>query len=119
MALFVPCSHSDFHLESWIIIRLPSSLAGLLHEGGSSAISYFHYITIIWGFCFPQAVEDKKAEMEGVVEIPQEGSEEDIIAAVVKNVLWQMDADRKTTALKKLQGQMWRQGYKSGELKGQ
>lgn len=65
-----------------------------------------------------QAAEDKKAEMEGAVEIPVEGSEDDVKAAVVKNVLWQMDADRKTTALKKLQGQMWRQGYQKGELKG-
>lgn len=57
--------------------------------------------------------------MEGADEIPSESSIDDVKAAVVKNVLWQMDADRKTTALKKLQGHMWRQGYKSGELKGQ
>ena len=57
--------------------------------------------------------------MDGAVEIPSVDSIDEVKAAVVKNVLWQMDADRKTTALKKLQGQMWRQGYKSGELKGQ
>ncbi|XP_034238860.1 enolase-phosphatase E1 [Thrips palmi] len=72
----------------------------------------------VLGLLRDQADEDKKAELEGVVEIPKEGSEDDIRAAVAKNVLWQMDADRKTTALKKLQGQMWRQGYKNGELKG-
>ncbi|KAK3922934.1 Enolase-phosphatase E1 [Frankliniella fusca] len=65
-----------------------------------------------------QAAEDKKAEMEGAIEIPSDGSDDDMKAAVAKSVLWQMDADRKTTALKKLQGQMWRHGYKSGELKG-
>lgn len=65
-----------------------------------------------------QAAEDKKAEVDGVVEIPTEGSDDDVKAAVVKNVLWQMDSDRKTTALKKLQGYMWRKGYKTGELKG-
>jgi len=65
-----------------------------------------------------QAAEDKKAEMEGAIEIPSDGSDDDMKAAVAKSVLWQMDADRKTTALKKLQGQMWRHGYKNGELKG-
>jgi 2,3-diketo-5-methylthio-1-phosphopentane phosphatase len=39
-------------------------------------------------------------------------------AAVVQNVLAQMDADRKTTALKALQGVMWRDGYAGGELVG-
>ena len=29
-----------------------------------------------------------------------------------------MDKDRKITALKQLQGHMWRHGYQSGELKG-
>lgn len=38
--------------------------------------------------------------------------------SVVRNVLAQMDADRKTTALKALQGAMWRDGYEQGELRG-
>lgn len=41
-----------------------------------------------------------------------------IIDAVCKNVFQQMDIDRKTTALKQLQGHIWDAGYKSGELKG-
>lgn len=64
-------------------------------------------------------MEDKAASLEGAVEIPSEGADKDVQSAVVKNVLWQMDLDRKTTGLKKLQGHMWRQGYKNGELKGQ
>jgi len=39
--------------------------------------------------------------------------------AVAKNVLWQMDLDRKTKALKQLQGHIMREGYKNGNLKGQ
>lgn len=35
-----------------------------------------------------------------------------------KNVLWQMDQDRKTTALKSLQGMIWKAGYADGRLKG-
>ncbi|XP_033609088.1 enolase-phosphatase E1 isoform X2 [Cryptotermes secundus] len=38
--------------------------------------------------------------------------------AVAKNVLWQMDLDRKTKALKQLQGHIMREGYKNGNLKG-
>ncbi|XP_043917124.1 enolase-phosphatase E1 isoform X3 [Protopterus annectens] len=38
---------------------------------------------------------------------------------VVDNVLWQMSLDRKTTALKQLQGHMWRTAYASGQLQGE
>lgn len=34
------------------------------------------------------------------------------------NILWQMKNDRKTTALKQLQGHIWRYGYESNELVG-
>jgi enolase-phosphatase E1 len=33
-------------------------------------------------------------------------------------VYWLMDRDRKSTALKALQGRIWEAGYKTGELKG-
>ncbi|KAJ0057617.1 hypothetical protein NL108_009409, partial [Boleophthalmus pectinirostris] len=45
--------------------------------------------------------------------------EEKAIREVVDNVLWQMAADRKSTALKQLQGHMWRTAYTSGKIKGQ
>lgn len=37
----------------------------------------------------------------------------------MKNILWQMDGDRKTGALKQLQGHMWREAYNSGAVKAQ
>ncbi|XP_029940331.1 LOW QUALITY PROTEIN: enolase-phosphatase E1 [Salarias fasciatus] len=43
--------------------------------------------------------------------------EEKAIREVVENVLWQMAADRNSTALKRLQGHMWRAAYSSGESK--
>lgn len=64
-----------------------------------------------------QADEDKKAEVEGVVPIPAEESE-DVIPEVIKNVEWQMTLDRKVGALKTLQGLVWAQGYKDGTIKG-
>lgn len=65
------------------------------------------------------AAKDKADGVEGVVEIPKEGSKDDIIKAVVDNVKWQMDEDRKTTALKQLQGHIWREGYKTGQIKAE
>ncbi|XP_037121187.1 enolase-phosphatase E1 [Syngnathus acus] len=45
--------------------------------------------------------------------------EEKAIREVVSDVLWQMAADRKSTALKRLQGHMWRVAYASGTIKGE
>ncbi|XP_041828161.1 enolase-phosphatase E1-like [Melanotaenia boesemani] len=45
--------------------------------------------------------------------------EEKAIREVVESVLWQMAADRKSTALKQLQGHMWRAAYTSGRIKGE
>lgn len=45
--------------------------------------------------------------------------EEKAIREVVDNVLWQMAADRKSTALKQIQGHMWRAAYASGRIKGE
>lgn len=41
------------------------------------------------------------------------------IESVAHYVFWLMDRDRKSTGLKALQGKIWRQGYLTGELKGQ
>ncbi|XP_019408153.1 PREDICTED: enolase-phosphatase E1 isoform X1 [Crocodylus porosus] len=69
-----------------------------------------------------QAEED--SNLAGVVPIPPETEtgEEDserVIKAVVDNVHWQMSLDRKTTALKQLQGHMWRAAYTTGRVKGE
>lgn len=37
---------------------------------------------------------------------------------VLAYLLWLMDRDRKSTALKSLQGKIWKAGFESGELKG-
>jgi enolase-phosphatase E1 len=38
--------------------------------------------------------------------------------AALNYLYWLMDRDRKSTALKSLQGKIWKAGFKSGELKG-
>ena len=43
----------------------------------------------------------------------------DDAAAAVGYVLWLMDRDRKSTGLKSLQGKIWEEGYRSGDLRGE
>ena len=40
-------------------------------------------------------------------------------AAVAAYVHWLMDRDRKSTGLKSLQGKIWDEGYRTGDLKGE
>ncbi|XP_040181116.1 enolase-phosphatase E1 isoform X2 [Rana temporaria] len=63
---------------------------------------------------------EKDCELDGFVPIPMNQTEvQQIIQGVVDNVHWQMSLDRKTTALKQLQGHMWRAAYASGQVKGE
>jgi enolase-phosphatase E1 len=43
----------------------------------------------------------------------------DDAASVVSYVHWLMDQDRKSTGLKSLQGKIWDEGYRSGDLRGE
>ncbi|XP_075854711.1 enolase-phosphatase E1 isoform X2 [Microcebus murinus] len=69
-----------------------------------------------------QAEED--AHLDGAVPIPGasgNGAQDPqrTIQAVVDNVCWQMSLDRKTTALKQLQGHMWRAAFAAGRMKAE
>ncbi|XP_015591169.1 enolase-phosphatase E1 isoform X1 [Cephus cinctus] len=64
-----------------------------------------------------QAKKDEEDKVAGFVPIKGATPEEER-ESLVKNILWQMDADRKTGALKQLQGHMWREAYNSGSVKG-
>ncbi|KAK2575593.1 hypothetical protein KPH14_011302 [Odynerus spinipes] len=64
-----------------------------------------------------QAKKDEEDKVDGVVSITGANVEEEK-ESLLKNVLWQMDNDRKTGALKQLQGHMWREAYKAGVVKG-
>lgn len=66
-----------------------------------------------------QAIEDTLT-LVGVPEIASsDQTPASIMTSVIANVNWNMDQDRKMTALKQLQGHMWRKGYSSGEIHGQ
>ena len=47
------------------------------------------------------------------------GSSESNLSSAACYAQWLMDRDRKSTALKSLQGKVWQAGYESGELRGQ
>lgn len=66
-----------------------------------------------------QAEED--AHLDGAVPIPvaSGGDLQQTIQAVVDNVYWQMSHDRKTTALKQLQGHMWKAAFMTGRMKAE
>ncbi|XP_015192197.1 enolase-phosphatase E1 isoform X2 [Lepisosteus oculatus] len=69
-----------------------------------------------------QAEEDSRQHRAGPVHSLSQTAhtdEEKAIQEVVDNVLWQMASDRKTTALKQLQGHMWRSAYSTGKIKGE
>ncbi|XP_029174217.1 enolase-phosphatase E1 [Nylanderia fulva] len=63
-----------------------------------------------------QAKKDEEDKLDGFVAITGD-KPEDEKDSLLKNVLWQMDNDRKTGALKQLQGHMWREAYKTGAVK--
>lgn len=46
-------------------------------------------------------------------------SPESVVESAMNYVFWLMDQDRKSTALKSLQGQIWEDGYLSGQLRGE
>jgi len=66
-----------------------------------------------------QVAQDKESGIAGVIEIKAADSKkEDVISTTVANVKWQMSADRKTTALKQLQGHIWKSAYEQGKVRG-
>ncbi|KAL5564411.1 hypothetical protein UlMin_027575 [Ulmus minor] len=65
-----------------------------------------------------QIQEDLKNGVKDALPIPSSASKEEVIAALVDNVQAMIKADRKITALKQLQGHIWRTGFENNELKG-
>ncbi|HKQ51212.1 MAG TPA: acireductone synthase [Pyrinomonadaceae bacterium] len=65
--------------------------------------------------------EEHRAEAlkEIVPAVWHEDSVNALLESVVGYVHWLMDHDRKSTALKSLQGKIWEGGYRSGRLRGQ
>ncbi|XP_057466050.1 probable bifunctional methylthioribulose-1-phosphate dehydratase/enolase-phosphatase E1 1 [Actinidia eriantha] len=66
-----------------------------------------------------QVENDLQQGIVGSVYIPSDDAgKEAVVAALVSNVAAMIKADRKITALKQLQGHIWRTGFQNNELKG-
>ncbi|KAI4322955.1 hypothetical protein L6164_022600 [Bauhinia variegata] len=66
-----------------------------------------------------QVQSDLEQGVAGAVPIPpDDAGKEEVIAALVANVEAMIKADRKITALKQLQGHIWRTGFENNELEG-
>lgn len=66
-----------------------------------------------------QVRDDLEKGVAGAVPIPSDDAAKmDVIAALVANVEAMIKADRKITALKQLQGHIWRTGFQNNELEG-
>ncbi|GAA0150275.1 dehydratase [Lithospermum erythrorhizon] len=64
-----------------------------------------------------QVEEDLKNGVDGAVPIPpHDARKEDVIEALVTNVKAMIKADRKITALKQLQGHIWKTGFKNNDI---
>jgi enolase-phosphatase E1 len=50
---------------------------------------------------------------------PEQSSQEQQIASMVRYAAWLMDRDRKAFGLKELQGLIWERGYREGALRGE
>ncbi|EMS59539.1 putative bifunctional methylthioribulose-1-phosphate dehydratase/enolase-phosphatase E1 [Triticum urartu] len=68
-----------------------------------------------------QIDEDLAEGVTGAVALPppDDIDQDKTIDGLVANVQAMIDADRKLTALKQLQGRVWRRGFESGEIKGE
>ncbi|KAJ0101931.1 hypothetical protein Patl1_04687 [Pistacia atlantica] len=66
-----------------------------------------------------QIQDDLRQGVAGAVPVPpDDAGKEEVIAALVANVEAMIKADRKITALKQLQGHIWRTGFENNELEG-
>lgn len=65
--------------------------------------------------------EENAADLQRGLNSPllRDASSESQLELIVDYVHWLMDQDRKSTPLKSLQGKIWEEGYRAGELRSQ
>ncbi|HET6974540.1 MAG TPA: acireductone synthase [Pyrinomonadaceae bacterium] len=96
-------------------------------EGTTTPIAFVHDVLFSYArdhvrefLAANPAAEDiallREEHANDVSDAPPLGNEMESIAAYVE---WLIKLDRKSTALKSLQGKIWRQGYQEGSLKSQ
>jgi enolase-phosphatase E1 len=91
-------------------------------EGTTTAIEFVYEVLFPYArermaaYLQAAALDDLKREYEADLRAGHHppGSPDDLLPYVY----WLMDQDRKSTALKRIQGEIWHEGYRSGELHG-
>ena len=74
-------------------------------------------VRLIIAGLFAEHAKDKSTDLPPLCS--SDNLDEKQIAAIAVYTHWLMDRDRKVTPLKTLQGKIWEEGYRSGELKSQ
>ncbi|KAG7957274.1 hypothetical protein I3843_11G165600 [Carya illinoinensis] len=95
------------------------NVKGYLGNGASASIPVKAVADETHGIEPLRVQDDLDKGVVGAVPIPSDNAgKEEVVAALVANVEAMIRADRKTTALKQLQGRIWRTGFENGELEG-
>ena len=111
---------TDVHPAGWSLLALNDIRAILLDiEGTTTPIAFVHQVL----FPYARARVHDYLEQGDIALLRAEYAAEprspDLPAWNPEAyVYWLMDRDRKSTALKALQGRIWEAGYRAGELKG-
>lgn len=86
-------------------------------EGTTTALDFVHQVLFPYARqALPSFVRDHQ-QAPAVAEVLAQMAERDVDAKIQQLLAW-MDADRKITPLKTLQGFIWRQGYEQGDFCG-
>jgi enolase-phosphatase E1 len=118
--------YARVHFEAF----LKQNIAVLEHKGDAIEPGDIGEGTVLWDLAMlrlenraetdpeaPQILPDAVAEFgldpDSISMSPAKG-----IPRILKYIYWLMDRDRKSTALKSLQGKIWKAGFEGGELTG-
>jgi len=111
---------TDLHPAGWSLLALNDFCAILLDiEGTTTPIEFVHQVL----FPYARARVHEHLEPGDIALLRAEYAAEPPSPDLPTwnpeaYVYWLMDRDRKSTALKALQGRIWEAGYRAGELKG-
>jgi enolase-phosphatase E1 len=104
---------------------MPETRAMLLDiEGTTTAVAFVYEVLFPYArkhleeFLRSHAGEDSLEADLARLRVEQVGDPQQSSATAADYLIWLMDRDRKSTALKSIQGKIWEEGYRRGKLRG-
>jgi enolase-phosphatase E1 len=104
---------------------MPETRAMLLDiEGTTTAVAFVYEVLFPYArkhleeFLRSHAGEDSLEADLARLRVEQAGDPEQSSETAAEYLIWLMDQDRKSTALKSIQGKIWEEGYRRGLLRG-